>query len=246
MPKPHSPIPIMIGGGGPKILALAAEEADIVGINPKIVGRKINPESMATTAADAMDEKIDAVRAAAGDRFDELELQVQIFKTVVTDQPAGGGRAARARRSASRPRSCSTRRSSRSARVEQITENIQAMRERWGISYVLFQTDGIVPMAPVGRAPRGDLTATSRRRHQIGGAAGRASVPIAGGALLDHLPVVLVGQDPEAVRSGSHRRPGSATSAASIVASTPAVVRATVGHRRGIASAPPAGCARSR
>ena len=23
------------------------------------------------------------------------------------------------------------------------------MRERWGISYILFQTDGIVPMAPV-------------------------------------------------------------------------------------------------
>ena len=37
------------------------------------------------TAADAMDEKIDAVRGAAGDKFDELELQVQIFKTVVTD-----------------------------------------------------------------------------------------------------------------------------------------------------------------
>ena len=116
VPKPYSPIPIMIGGGGPKILALAAEEADIVGINPKIVGRKINPESMATTAADAMDEKVDAVRAAAGDRFDELELQVQIFKTVVTDQPAGGRRAARVRRSGCRPTSCSTRRSSRSAR----------------------------------------------------------------------------------------------------------------------------------
>ena len=87
VPKPHSPIPIMIGGGGQKILTLAVEEADIVGINPKIVGRKINPESMATTAAEAMDEKLDVVRAAAGDKFDELELQVQIFKTVVTDQP---------------------------------------------------------------------------------------------------------------------------------------------------------------
>ena len=98
----------MIGGGGPKILALAAEQADIVGINPKIVGRKINPESMATAAADAMDEKVDAVRAAAGDRFDELELQVQIFKTVVTDQPEqvaeqlGPGVRAAARRDAQR------------------------------------------------------------------------------------------------------------------------------------------------
>ena len=82
IPKPASPIPVMIGGGGPKILGLAAEEADIVGINPKIVGRKINPESMATAAADAMDEKVTAVRAAAGDRFDDLELQVQILSLI--------------------------------------------------------------------------------------------------------------------------------------------------------------------
>ena len=60
-------------------------EADIVGINPKIVGRAINPHSMATAAASAMDEKIEAVRTAAGDRFDELELQLQIFVTMVTD-----------------------------------------------------------------------------------------------------------------------------------------------------------------
>ena len=95
VPKPAPPIPVMIGGGGPMILGLAAEEADIVGINPKIVGRKINPESMATTAADAMDEKLDAVRVAAGDRFDELELQVQSSR--------------RAARSSPRPRSPSPR-----------------------------------------------------------------------------------------------------------------------------------------
>ena len=33
--------------------------------------------------------------------------------------------------------------------VEQITEDIQAIRERWGISYILFQNDGTAPMAPV-------------------------------------------------------------------------------------------------
>ena len=63
--------------------------------------------------------------------------------------------------------------------VEQITENIQAMRERWGISYVLFQSDGTVPMGPVVAAPRRHLRATSRSCYQIGGAAGPASVPIA-------------------------------------------------------------------
>jgi probable F420-dependent oxidoreductase len=148
VPKPYSPIPIMIGGGGPKILALAAEEAEIIGINPKIVGRKINPESMATTAADAMQEKVDAVRAAAGDKFDELELQLQVFKTVVTDDPE-------ATVEQLAPAFGMTPDVMRDApffqvgTVEQITEDIQAMRERWGISYVLFQSDAIGPMGPV-------------------------------------------------------------------------------------------------
>ena len=33
--------------------------------------------------------------------------------------------------------------------IDQITENIQAMRDRWGISYILFQSDGVVPTGPV-------------------------------------------------------------------------------------------------
>jgi probable F420-dependent oxidoreductase len=148
VPKPVSKIPIMIGGGGPKILGLAAEEADIVGINPKIVGRSINPASMATAAADAMDEKIDAVRAAAGDSFDGLELQVQIFKTVVTDDPAGAAEQLSPAFGLP-PEVILAAPFFQLGTVEQITEDIQAMRERWGISYVLFQSDGIVPMAPV-------------------------------------------------------------------------------------------------
>jgi probable F420-dependent oxidoreductase len=148
VPKPCSRIPIMIGGGGPKILALAAEEADIVGINPKIIGRKINPESMATTAADAMDEKIDAVRAAAGDGFDALELQLQIFKTVVTDDPQAAAEQLGPAFGLP-PDVMLDAPFFQIGSVEQITENLQAMRERWGITYVLFQTDGIVPMGEV-------------------------------------------------------------------------------------------------
>ena len=163
VPKPYSPIPLMIGGGGPKILALAAQQADIVGINPKIIGRKINPESMATTAADAMDEKLDAVRAAAGDKFDELELQVQIFKTVVTDNPQEA--AEQLGPAFGLPADVVLNAPFfQIGSVEQITENLQAMRDRWGISYILFQADGIGPMGPVVDTPRRYLTARCGRR----------------------------------------------------------------------------------
>ena len=147
-PKPFSKIPVMIGGGGPKILALAAEKADIVGINPKIVGRSINPRSMATTAAETMDEKVAWVREAAGDRFDDLELQLQVFVTVVTDQPQEAAEKVSPIFGLP-PEVILAAPFYQIGSIEQITEDIQAIRERWGISYILFQNDGTAPMAPV-------------------------------------------------------------------------------------------------
>ncbi len=148
LPKPCSPIPVMIGGGGPKILSLAAQQADIVGINPKIVGRAINPRSMATTAADTMDEKVAWVREAAGDRADDLELQLQVFVTVVTDDPQSVAEKLGPAFGLD-PEVILAAPFYQVGSVEQITENIQAIRERWGISYILFQADGTVPMGPV-------------------------------------------------------------------------------------------------
>ena len=138
----------MIGGGGPKILSLAAQQADIVGINPKIVGRAINPRSMATTAADTMDEKVAWVREAAGDRADDLELQLQVFVTAVTDDPQSVAEKLGPAFGLP-PEVILAAPFYQVGSVEQITEDIQAIRERWGISYILFQNDGTVPMGPV-------------------------------------------------------------------------------------------------
>jgi probable F420-dependent oxidoreductase len=70
--KPHPPF--LIAGGGRRTLELAGREAQIVGLAPRILAsRKADPQSI-TVAATA--EKIDWVRAAAGDRFDEIELNV--------------------------------------------------------------------------------------------------------------------------------------------------------------------------
>jgi len=148
MPKPVSDIPVMIGGGGRKVLSLAAQQADIVGINPKIVARSINPESMRTTAADAVDEKIAWVKEAAGDRFDQLELQMQVFKTTVTDKPAEVVEQV-AGAFGLPPDVIATAPFFQIGSVEQITENLLHVRERWGISSIVFQPDGIEPMAPV-------------------------------------------------------------------------------------------------
>jgi alkanesulfonate monooxygenase SsuD/methylene tetrahydromethanopterin reductase-like flavin-dependent oxidoreductase (luciferase family) len=85
--RPHPPF--MIGGGGRRTLELAAREADIVGLAPRMLptgGR--DPRSL-TVAATA--EKIGWVRDAAGVRFDDLVLDVYPtgWPVVLTDDPRG-------------------------------------------------------------------------------------------------------------------------------------------------------------
>lgn len=147
-PVPVSDIPILVGGGGRKILSLAAQKADIVGVNPKIVARTINPKSMATAAADVVDQKIGWVKEAAGDRFDQLELQLQVFVTVVTDEPEPVAEKL-APVFGLPPEVVLQAPYVQVGTVDQIAENLQGLRERWGINYIAFQQDATAAMAPV-------------------------------------------------------------------------------------------------
>ncbi|HYH94277.1 MAG TPA: TIGR03621 family F420-dependent LLM class oxidoreductase [Candidatus Saccharimonadales bacterium] len=83
--RPHPPV--MIGGGGRRTLALAGREADIVGLAPRTLGAQRTDPTSITLAATA--EKIEWVRAAAGDRFDDLTFDVYPsgWPVVVTDDP---------------------------------------------------------------------------------------------------------------------------------------------------------------
>ena len=69
--------PIMIAGGGPKILDLAAREADIVGIAPR--SQADGTLDVASITAGETARKVERVRAAAGDRWEELELNVFVY-----------------------------------------------------------------------------------------------------------------------------------------------------------------------
>ena len=70
--RPHPPF--LIGGGGRKTVELAAREAQIVGLAPRILpGQRGEPKSV-TVAGTA--EKIEWVRQAAPERFDDLVFNV--------------------------------------------------------------------------------------------------------------------------------------------------------------------------
>jgi alkanesulfonate monooxygenase SsuD/methylene tetrahydromethanopterin reductase-like flavin-dependent oxidoreductase (luciferase family) len=74
--------PLMLGGGGRRMLTLAAAEADIVSIVPaslpdgrgRATGFKLN----------ALKDSVAVVRDAAGDRWAELEINILIFGGEVT------------------------------------------------------------------------------------------------------------------------------------------------------------------
>jgi len=80
------PVPIQIGAGGPRMLRLAAREADIVGLIPQFTPGGRPTVSDATEGALA--RKVELVREAAGERFAKLELSIFVADAGM----AGSGR----------------------------------------------------------------------------------------------------------------------------------------------------------
>lgn len=83
--QPHPPF--FIGGGGRRTLELAAREASIVGLAPRILPNGAPDPRSATF--EGTREKIGWVREAAGERFDDLELNAypSMTRISVTDDP---------------------------------------------------------------------------------------------------------------------------------------------------------------
>ena len=61
------------------MLGIAAREADIVGVNPSLAAGYIGPEVLETTTAEYYHQRLEWIREAAGERFDQLELQCLTF-----------------------------------------------------------------------------------------------------------------------------------------------------------------------
>src|SRR5205085_2098326 len=79
--RPHPPI--FIGGGGKRLLSLAAREADIIGVHVKVNDDGTVDASERSEAAIA--QKVEWVRQAAGERFPSLELNLLIRTIIITE-----------------------------------------------------------------------------------------------------------------------------------------------------------------
>jgi probable F420-dependent oxidoreductase len=125
--KPHPPI--LIGSAGRRMLTIAAREADIIG-----------PATNWTNPKDAsLAQKVDWIREAAGERFEQIELSQTAFgieltdSTPITPSPLRGGPPVQ-------PRPMTT---------EQAIEYLLKQREQLGISYIQFQEAQLENLAPV-------------------------------------------------------------------------------------------------
>ena len=81
--------PIMIGAGGPRMLGIAGAHADIIGVNARIPSGAVDAEAAKDFDPERIDQKLELIRAAAGDRFDDIELNVLVFLATITDDARG-------------------------------------------------------------------------------------------------------------------------------------------------------------
>jgi probable F420-dependent oxidoreductase len=144
--RPHPPI--LIGGGGPKVLSRAAQYADIIGINPMLTAGAITAETGRDAVAARVDEKVGWIRSAAGDRFDDIELNVLVFFASVTDDAKGMAEGL-ANAFSVTPDEVLEIPYAWFGTVEEICDKLRAARDRWGINYFVLQSDGMEAMAPV-------------------------------------------------------------------------------------------------
>ena len=152
--RPHPPI--LIGGGGRRMLELAVREADIVGINVRTTPAGAFDWASVTPAA--TDQKVAWVRAAAGARWDDLELHTLVPCVAVTDDPRRAAQGFIDRwgtvpgREMAGALTVDELLASPMALIgseDRIVEALQERRARWGISYLSVFPSAIEAFAPV-------------------------------------------------------------------------------------------------
>jgi probable F420-dependent oxidoreductase len=147
-PKPARHLPILVGGGGKRVLSIAAREADIIGINPNLRAGEVGIDATKDSLQGATDRKLDWVRDAAGARMADIEIQMRFFITKVTDDRMSLARAI-APGFGVEPEEALESGAALVGSESEIIEQLHQRRERWNLSYVVVGDENIDEFAPI-------------------------------------------------------------------------------------------------
>jgi probable F420-dependent oxidoreductase len=149
-PKPHatSGPPILIGGGGRRVLRFAAAAADIVGINASIHSGTIDTAAARDALPASIDEKVSWVREAAGARLADIEINAWLSVAAITDDSLSLAEALSGMFAAS-PEDVLDSPLTLIGSESEIVDRLHARRERWGYSYFVIPGPMVRDFAPI-------------------------------------------------------------------------------------------------
>jgi len=144
--KPHPPI--VLGGGGRRMLELAAREADTINVNFDLRAGRPGRRVARTGLAEATDEKLTWIREAAAERLDTIEIGVWIMLANVTDERDSVA-SMLAPSMGFEPSDVLAIPHLLIGTLQQIAEDFVARRERYGISHVVVPGEAAEELAPI-------------------------------------------------------------------------------------------------
>jgi probable F420-dependent oxidoreductase len=128
----HLPdVPIMIAGNGDRVLRIAARSADIIGLT--------GGDRPASADEDPLADRIGFVREAAGERFDQLELNIAITAMPLDDSGMPDMKIPRHFLPGLSDEELLRHPGVLSGSADEIAERIRGYRDIYGISYVIVQ-----------------------------------------------------------------------------------------------------------
>jgi probable F420-dependent oxidoreductase len=137
--RPHPPL--LIGGGGRRVLSVAGRHADMVSVNPSLRAGTVTASILADATAERVGRKITWIREAAeaaGRDAGTLELQMNLMlcRVETSSSRTAGALSSLAAAAATDPLLLDGSPAVLAGSVEQCVEALLAHRERFGISYV--------------------------------------------------------------------------------------------------------------
>jgi probable F420-dependent oxidoreductase len=146
-PRPASPPRVIVGGGSRRILTVAAEQADTVGVNTSLASGEKGGDLASQATFDHFDRCLAWVREGAGDRFSSIELQIVAFAV----------RVVASRRAAARTATMLGLPGEDALELpivligteDELCEQLLQRRERWGFTNIVVPGEAMESFAPV-------------------------------------------------------------------------------------------------